>query len=389
MPDLYHHGVTTQEISGGTRPISLIATNVIGFAATASDADPATFPIDTAVLITDVRSAIGKAGTKGTLAATLQGIADQCSPLIVAVRVAEAETPEQTTSAVIGTTTPAGKLTGLQALLTAQGRLGVTPRILGAPALDTLPVAGALAILAQQLGGFAYCRAQGETKEDAVKYREGFGQRELMLIWPDFTAWDTATSTTVTAYSTGRALGLRAALDEQVGWHKTISNVVVNGVTGISQDVFWSLTASGTDADYLNSHDITTLVNHDGYRFWGSRTCSADPAFCFESYTRTAQVLKDSIARAQFWAVDKPMSVMLLKDIVEEINDEFRSLKKDGYIIDGSAWFDVDENPPDGIKGGKAKIDYDYCPVPPLEQLGFIQRITDRYLVDFSKQIAG
>jgi hypothetical protein len=35
------------------------------------------------------------------------------------------------------------------------------------------------------------------------------------------------------AYATARALGLRAKIDEQTGWHKSLSNVGVNGVTGI------------------------------------------------------------------------------------------------------------------------------------------------------------
>ena len=33
-------------------------------------------------------------------------------------------------------------------------------------------------------------------------------------------------------------------------------------------------------------------------------------------------------------------------------------------------------------------IDYDYTPVPPLENLRFQQRITDRYLADFASRIA-
>ncbi|EIH1700166.1 phage tail protein, partial [Salmonella enterica] len=33
-------------------------------------------------------------------------------------------------------------------------------------------------------------------------------------------------------------------------------------------------------------------------------------------------------------------------------------------------------------------IDYDYTPVPPLENLLFRQRITDRYLVNFGQKLA-
>ena len=39
------------------------------------------------------------------------------------------------------------------------------------------------------------------------------------------------------------------------------------------------------------------------------------------------------------------------------------------------------------VKAGKLYIDYDYTPVPPLENLMLRQRITDRYLVDFANRI--
>ena len=43
----------------------------------------------------------------------------------------------------------------------------------------------------------------------------------------------------------------------------------------------------------------------------------------------------------------------------------------------------------ESLKAGQLYIDYDYTPVPPLENLMFKQRITDRYLVDFAKAING
>ena len=50
-----------------------------------------------------------------------------------------------------------------------------------------------------------------------------------------------------------RALGLRAKIDEEVGWHKSLSNYEVNGVTGISKDVYWDLQDPSTDAGVLNA----------------------------------------------------------------------------------------------------------------------------------------
>lgn len=388
MAGEYHHGVRVLEINEGSRPIRTISTAVVGVVCTAEDADPTMFPLNTAVLLTNVQSAIAKAGTKGTLAPTLQAIADQTKPMTIVVRVATGTTAAETTSNIIGGTNSAGKYTGMKALLAAQSQLKVKPRILGVPGLDSLPVATALVSLAQQLRGFAYLSAYGcKTKEEATAYRENFGAREAMVIWPDFLQWSTTTNATITAPAVARALGLRAKLDQEVGWHKTLSNIPVDGVTGISADVFWDLQNPATDANYLNGNEVTTLINESGFRFWGSRTCTDDPLFAFENYTRTAQVLADSIADAHLWAMDKPMHSSLVRDILEGINAKFRELVAGGYILGGSAWYDEEANSATTLKEGKLFIDYDYTPVPPLEDLTLRQRITDRYLANFASSI--
>ncbi|MEN3113084.1 phage tail sheath protein [Uliginosibacterium paludis] len=388
MADSYHHGVRVQELNDGTRTIRTIDTSIIGLVATAEDANAAAFPLNTPVLVTNVQAALAKAGTSGTLAATLDAITDQANAACVIVRVEEADTEALQNSAVIGTTTAAGKYTGMKALLAAQTQLQIKPRILGCPGLDTPAVTAELASLAPKLRGFAYASANHlATKEEVAAYRATFGARELMLLWPDFLSWNTTTSTSERAWAVARALGLRAKLDNEVGWHKTLSNVNVAGVTGIDRDVYWDLQEPSTDANYLNSHEVTTLVCRNGYRFWGSRTCSDDPLFAFESATRTAQVLADTIGEAHMWAVDKPMHPSLVKDILEGINAKFRNLKALGYLIDGSAWYDESVNDKDTLKAGKLWLDYDYTPVPPLEDLNFRQRITDSYLVDFASRV--
>lgn len=387
----YHHGVRVVEIAGGTRPIRTIATSVIGLVATSSDADEEVFPLNRPVLLTNIRTAIGKAGTTGTLAKSLDAIASQASPVTVVVRVQEGDTPEETTSNVIGGTNAQGQYTGMKALLAAQSSgPRVKPRIIGAPGLENAAVVAELATIAQQLRGFAYASdLASETIEEAAAFRETFGQRELMLIWPELMRFDTQAGRETAMAASAFALGLRAKLDNEVGWHKTLSNIAINGVTGMSHDVFWDLQDPATDAGYLNEKDITTVVNNNGFRFWGSRTCAGpQDQFAFENYTRTAQVLADTMAEGHMWAVDAPMHPSLVKDIIEGINAKFRELKALGYIIDGQAWFDEEPNTAEVLQSGKLYIDYDYTPVPPLENLMFRQRITNRYLLDFAQQIA-
>lgn len=388
MADSYHHGLRVVEINEGTRPIRTIATAVQGLIATAEDADATVFPLNTPVLITNTQAAVAKAGTNGTLKTALQAMANQANSICVVVRVAAAEDEAAQTANVIGTVDATGKYTGAKALLLAKAKLGVQPRIIGAPGLDTQAVATELATIAQKLRAFAYVYAWGcKTKEEVVAYRDAFAARELMVIWPNFVAFNVDTAQTETVPAVAVAMGLRAKIDNEIGWQKTLSNVAVNGVTGIDADVTWDLQDPATDAGYLNSNEITTLIQHDGFRFWGSRTCSDDPLFAFENYTRTAQIMADTIAEAHMWAIDKPMHGSLVNDMLEGIKAKQREWTRLGYLIGGDAWYDPELNSKDTLKAGKLYIDYDYTPVPPLEDLTFRQRITDSYLADFASTI--
>ena len=391
-PANYHHGVRTLEINEGQRAIRIISTAVLGLIVTASDADATAFPLNTPVLVTKVDAAIAKAGTLGTLRGALTAIRDQARPITVVVRVADGEGADAAAKEadqngkVIGTAV-GSQYTGMQALLTAKAKLGVQPRILGAPGLDTQAVTTALVAVAQKLRAFVYAEGYGEDVSEVMDYRQNFEGRELMLIWPRVKVATPGTGVVVDASPVAYAMGLRAKIDAEQGWHKTLSNVPMNGVLGISKDVFWDLQNPDTDAGLLNGAGITTLIRNQGFRFWGSRTCSTDELFAFESATRTAQILADTMAEGHFWAVDKPLHPSLVKDILEGINAKFRELKNLGYILNGQAWYDEEVNVSATLKNGKLTLDYDYTPVPPLEDLTFQQRITDRYYADFALRV--
>ncbi|MCV5870012.1 phage tail sheath subtilisin-like domain-containing protein, partial [Escherichia coli] len=83
------------------------------------------------------------------------------------------------------------------------------------------------------------------------------------------------------------AVGLRAYIDNQYGWHRSLSNIAVSNVLGMSKDVFWALQAEDSDAQTLNNDEITTIIKRNGFRFWGNRTTDTNE-FIFEVYTRTA-----------------------------------------------------------------------------------------------------
>lgn len=528
MPDnSFHHGVTGNEPLSGVVPIQTTATAVIGLIAHAEDADPAVYPLNTPVLVTSMTRAFIGAGYEGTLRKSLEAMQPITNPTMVVVRVANPFTDdEMDDSLVIGTTTAEGARTGIQALLTAKSVLGVVPKINVAPWLETPDVVQALIAVNKRLRGFSYATPRDEdgvmlaTQQAVVNYRDSLGDREIMLLWPEWTsgnvllsapqptglsaitlsciggsndlnpaygdtltvtvngvstvseAWSAELETaegsadewvtralqaaeldvtpaltgdvtfnwlinapatgaqqvTITPTSAARvkfrignviltpvqfvlslnasgaavygagilnavavAAALRAEIDARIGWHKTLSNVVVNGPTGISQPITWDLEDPDTDAGYLNSHQVTTLIRNQGFRFWGNRTCASVSQFAFETATRTAQILLDTLIAACFPFIDQPLTPFLAKDIIDSFQAYLTRLSSgaERRIMGGKVWFDAAENSTEQLTNGIMAVDYDYTPIAPFEHGILNQRITGRYYIDFAKIVSG
>lgn len=377
------HGIKVVESATGARQLATVATAVIGLVATGPAADAKAFPLDRPVLVTDIRDAIAKSGDTGTLPKALAAIADQATPILIVVRIDEGLDPEDLEANTIGGVFN-GEFTGIQALLAAENATGLRPRILGAPGLDTQAVTEAMTVAAKKLRAFVYAAATGVDTAEAVLYRDAFSARELMLIWPDFD-----TDEVFPGDAVARAMGLRAKIDEQQGWHKTLSNVAVSGASGTTKDVLFDLQDNTTTAGVLNDAAITTIVRLQGFRFWGNRTTSDDPVWAFESRVRTAQVLQDTIAEGLAWAIDKPLNPQLVRDLVETINAEFRQLKAEGRITGAEVLpLDTNLNTPEYLAGGQLALDYEFTDIAPLESLTLNQRVTDRFYANFNEQLA-
>lgn len=374
------HSLTIRESTSGRRAIKTPSLAVIGLVATATAAAgtataalDAAFPIGALTLVTNIDAAISKAGTGGTLAKALEAIADQATPTVIVSRVATGADPEETDENVIA---------GLDLLLSAKGAVGYSPRILGAPALDTLAVTTQMVVVAKRLRGFAYARANGDDAVEAMNYRDGFTARELMLIWPN-------SSTEVAGDAVARALGLRAQIDERIGWNKTLSNMPIDGVIALDHYVQFDLLDPSTEAGTLNGKQITTIIRENGFRFWGNRTTAGpeQPEFAFESAVRTSHALQDIIADVFQPYFDHPMTVSLIKDLLETANAKFRELALNGFIMGAKAYFDADRNQPEQLAAGRPDFRIEFTPVAPLEDPTVELVITDFYYSGFADRL--
>ncbi|TNL01349.1 phage tail protein [Kosakonia cowanii] len=379
-----YHGARVRENTDLAAAVNDIDSSVIGIVAVAEDADADTFPLNRPVLLTRVNNVLGKAGKSGTLYKTLKAIADQASTKVIVVRVPaarEGEGEKTQSQLVTGGTEADGSYTGMYALLVAEQdeRIGYRPRILAAPGLDTEEVTSSLCVIAEKLRAFVYASCHGcETMADAIAWRTKFACRELMLIWPDFIAYNPLTGENEIFPAPAYACGLRALTDSNQGWHKSLSNIPVRNVLGLSKQVFWSLQAEDSDANALNNKEITTLIKRNGFRFWGNRTTDTRD-YTFEVYTRTAQILADGIAEAQFEAIDEPLTPVNVRDVVSGISGKLSALVTQGRLIGAECWFDTQDNPTTGLRQGQVRIRYKYTPVPPLEDLTLHQTFTDEF----------
>lgn len=386
MAEKRFHGVRVTENTDLVTAINDVDSSVIGIVAVADDADTGQFPLNKPVLITRVSSVLGKAGKAGTLYKALKAISDQVSTRVIVVRVeaakegAENKTQDQL---VIGTTEEDGSYSGMQALLVAEQMegIGCRPRILAAPGLESDAVTAALVTVAGKMRAFAYSGCPGCTKpSDAIAFRKKISGREIMLLWPDFIAFNPVSGKNETFPAAAYACGLRARLDHEQGWHRSLSNMPVKNVLGVSASVSWSLQDENSDANTLNNSEVTTLIHQgDGSsRFWGNRTPET-AEYIFEVYTRTAQQLADTIAEAQLQIVDSPLTPANAKDAVSAIKAKLDALVTAGKLIGAECWFDIVDNNTTSLRQGIVRIRYKYTPVPPMECMELYQTFTDEF----------
>lgn len=382
-----HHGITTKEYTTGARAIDDISTAIIGMVCTADDADNSVFPLNRPVFYTSANEVLGKAGNTGTLAKSLDAIIDQADAQIVIVRVPHSNNANELKANIIGTST-GDTHTGIKALSRAKATLGYTPKILGIPELDSLDVLKELVSVAERTRAFAYGSAGGTAELTKVaEYCKNFGNRELMLIDNEFMAFSTATQTSTTAATIARILGARAKLDKQIGWHKSISNTEINGVSSLQFSRSFDILDSNCDANTLNNADVTTLIREDGFRVWGNRTCSNDKMMAFEVATRSAQIIQETIASGFMWAMDKPMHPSLMEDIIMMINAKLAEYVAKGYILGARVFVDKSKNTSQTVQAGQFTFSYEWTYVPPLENMVFEQYNSDTFFVNLVDKV--
>lgn len=396
MSENFLHGVEVLEIDTGPRPISTVRSSVIGIVGTAPLADEEAFPLNTPVLIAGSLREATKLKAKedtenkgeGTLPGALDSIFDQAGAVVVVIRVAKGDTDTETTANVIGGVNASnGNYEGVKALLGAESKLGVVPRILVAPGFThqrdnaANAVVAELKGIAQRLRAVVIADGPNTTDEAAKTYAGDFGDSRIYVVDPWVMKLDDK-GKTVAAPASPCVAGLLARIDNDEGFWVSPSNHEISGIVGTARPVDFTLGDSNARANLLNEKKIATIVRQDGYRLWGNRTLSSDPKWAFLCVRRTADMINESLLRAHLWAVDKGITKTYLEDVTEGVNAYLRNLTAKGAIIGGSCWADPGLNTADQIAQGKVYFDFDFTPVYPAEHITFRSHLTNKYLTE-------
>lgn len=368
----YNHGVKINEVDTGAQAVRTVSSSVIGIVGTAPEADASAFPLGVPVMVAGSRSKAAKLGATGTLPVALTQIFNQCGAQVVVVRVEEGADASGTQAKVI---------LGADELLKSEAATGYVPRILVAPGFThEKPVADKLVEIAGKLKSVVFADAPAESNETAFAYAGEFGSDRLLLVAPAVRHFDATLAAYAEFPASAAFAGLQVKVDSEKGFWWTLSNQELNGITGTSRLVDFRNGDSTCDASMLNEKKISTVIRRDGWRAWGSRTCSSGTTFAFLPVRRTSDMINLSIQSACLEFVDRPICKATLDAVVDTVNAYLRTLVSQGAILGGECWVDEDANPASELQQGKVRFAYKFTPPAPMEDVTFDSAtVTDYY----------
>lgn len=246
------------------------------------------------------------------------------------------------------------------------------------------PVVANLVTIANRLRAVIWADGPNTNDADAIAYRGDFGSKRVIVVDPKSITTD-AGGNNQTEWSSARAAGVMAATDESIGFWASPSNKLINGIIGTARPIDFVLGDTSSRANLLNASEVVTIVNEDGYRLWGNRTCSDDQKWAFIPVVRTNDIIADSVMQNHLWAIDRNVDKNYIDDVVGGVNAFLRELKSQGAIAGGECWFDTEINTKETLAAGHVYFDYAFSPSPTAERITFRSHLTNDYIAEIFK----
>lgn len=288
-----------------------------------------------------------------------------------------------TSSDVIGGIDGNGNRTGLKALEDIEGLYGFTPKTIISPGFCTLPtVAAAMASSANVFAAHAYIDAPlGTPFQDVIAGRGPQGtinfniaSDNVTLTWPHIRVDDGLGGELLEGMS-ARLAGVRARVDQEEGFHVSISEQTIPGVIGLEYPVYANRRDKNSEAQLLNANGILTMINRhgEGFKTFGNRASSfpssSEPT-TFAAVSRAFNIVDEEIELISEQLRGKPFNLVNIERLVTSANKSLDRRIADGIVLPGSkAWFDPAKNPAEELGAGRITISRRYMIAVPGEHI--------------------
>ncbi len=197
----------------------------------------------------------------------------------------------------------------------------------------------------------------------------GFDSSYAALYYPWIEIMDPVSNRSMNVPPSGHMAGIWARSDNTRGVHKAPANEVIRGVTNLAYN-----TTKG-EQDTLNPIGVNCIRAFPGmgYRVWGARTLSSDPAWRYINVRRLFNYIEKSLQLGTMWTVFEPNDQRLWTRIRRDVTSFLMGVYSSGALFGASPsqafYVKVDEelNPASSRDLGQLVVEIGVSPVKPAE----------------------
>lgn len=371
------HNIYVTEDQIGTVPVGTISTSVI-FLLDSDDAASA-MPVNELFLLTGPSSiaALGLSDA-GSMKRSIDAILTQTRARIVACRIAS----DATAADVAGGPSDQN---GVWAAVRAKAEVGVKPKIIIVPGRSNeATVTAAMVAVANRLWAVAIADGPDDDDDAAVAFAAALSDSDGRLYPVD--PWVLKEVGGDPQPSSPGAAGILARVDAQLGFWCSPSNQVFDGIVGTTRPISFDLGFDDTSQATLTAAGVATIIRQGGHRLWGVRSLGGaqdETSLTGQlNQRRTIDTISESVQVALLWALAKGITRKFGEEIVSQVEEYCRRLRKLGAIAGFRVWLDAELNTPSSLAAGGVYIDFAVTPTPAAEEVTVRVHVTSEFLAE-------
>lgn len=396
-----HHGTRIIRLPDDKPLLRVPDRDVIGIMGVDATADADVWPLNQCIAIInddadDAKLAELTAGSDLATKINAVRVASGGQARMVVVRVAEgvSETPdtklEQTITNMVGT---AALYTGWHAFKKAKAELGLTPNhfVFGSWISHRIgdaknPILAAIEPYCELRRAFVYADLPSTTKEAAIAYRDDSGSMSTILIDPRVKA-PNDTGATILQAASPWVVGMGSAVIANEGFHFSWSNRNIGGIVGTERHIDYDISDHTTEANFLNTNQINTIVRDLGWEYQGGLTAAESKLWQFHSVVAARYAFEAMAAVELKPVMDLPMTATQVVNTIAALDDKAKYWASVGILAGGRVELIPSRNPAAKLRDGILRFTYTAEEIPPIYTLEIESARDERYLVDMVGRI--